>query len=158
MTTWTRPNTGLSQRWITPKWITALLGPFDLDPCEDVEQPWHHAKRWYTTNGLERPWRGRVWLNPPFGQETAQWIARLAEHGNGIALTFARTDTRWFHQWVFEHANGLLFLRGRPKFCRPDGTELGNSGGAIVLIAYGRQNVSALRRSKLPGVLITERE
>ncbi len=56
-----------SDDWITPQNILAALGPFDLDPCASITQPWPTAKRQYTIsdNGLMLPWDGRVWLNPP---------------------------------------------------------------------------------------------
>lgn len=76
----------------------------------------------------------------------------MAEHGNGIALTFARTDTQWFADLVFAHASGVLFLTGRPHFHHPDGSRAkGNSGGPICLIAYGNRNAGALAASELPG-------
>ena len=126
-----------STRWITPRSILDPLGVFDLDPCADVEQPWKTAEEMWTDGGLDREWFGRVWLNPPYGRETAAWLRKMAEHGDGIALVFARTDTRMFHESVFGRAKALCFFRGRPKFHRPDGSTLGNSGGALVLIGYG---------------------
>lgn len=62
-------------------------------------------------------------LRPPYGRATARWIARLAAHGNGCALVFARTDTRWWQESIFGRASALLFLRGRLRFRRPDGRE-----------------------------------
>lgn len=82
--------------------------------------------------------RDRIWCNPPFGSQTATWLARMAIHGNGIALTFARTETEMFQKWVWPFADAVMFLAKRPHFYRPDGTRAkGNSGGPICLIAYG---------------------
>ena len=128
--------------WITPKWLIDRLGPFDLDPCACVPQPWPCAERQYTfeDNGLLKPWQGVVYCNPPYGAKAAEWLSRLALHGNGIALVFARTETRAFFRSVWPHASALLFVKGRLTFCEPDGTTAKtghNSGGPSVLIAYG---------------------
>jgi hypothetical protein len=126
--------------WITPKWLIDRLGPFDLDPCECVPQPWPCAKRAYTEMGLVREWEGFVWCNPPYGRETGAWLNRMALHRNGMALVFARTDTKAFFDNVWPFASALLFIRGRLTFFRPDGSKPPgghNSGGPSVLIGYG---------------------
>ena len=82
-------------------------------------------------------------------------MARLAEHGDGIALLFARTETAMFHKHVWNKADALLFLKGRLHFHRPDGTRAsGNAGGPSVLIAYGTQNAAALKDSGLDGAFV----
>jgi hypothetical protein len=133
------------------------LGEFDLDPCAPVERPWPTAKMHYTilNDGLSQPWRGRVWLNPPYGREVGKWLRRLAEHGDGIALIFARTETLFFFDWVWSQADAALFLRGRIRFSNPDGSP-GNHSATFpsVLIAYGERNVKALEDSGIPGCLI----
>ena len=152
-----RPVAG-THVWLTPPGILAELGPFDLDPCAAPEpRPWPTADFHYTESedGLSRPWFGRVWMNPPFGSQTGVWLKRLADHGNGIALTFARTDTAMFQEQVFRRAGAILFLAGRPHFHLPDGSRAkGNSGGPICLIAYATENVWALSVSKIPGKLV----
>ncbi len=138
--------------WITPQWLIDRIGPFDLDPCESESQPWKCARigmRSSKHDGLLAPWHGMVFLNPPYGKATSAWLNRLAMHGNGIALVFARTETRMFFEYVWPHASCLLFLRGRLTFCYPDGSgsKAGhNSGGPSVLIGYGDD--AALRLSR----------
>lgn len=91
-------------------------------------------------NGLLSLWSGFVWMNPPYGSALVTWLNRLALHGNGIALVFARTETRAFHSNVWPFASAILFLKGRLTFHQPSGESapLGhNSGGPSVLIAYG---------------------
>jgi hypothetical protein len=85
--------------WLTPKYITDTLGPFDLDPCSPGDRrPWDTATYHLdeSDNGLAAPWFGKVWCNPPYGRETFKWLSKLADHGNGIALVFARTETAGF--------------------------------------------------------------
>jgi hypothetical protein len=140
--------------WLTPPHVLQALGPFDLDPCAPVSRPWPMAAHHYTAHddGLKRPWTGRVWLNPPYGRETARWMERLADHGNGVALIFARTETAIFHPWVWGHAAGLLFLKGRLHFHFTDGRRAAaNAGAPSVLVAYGEANARALAACSLPG-------
>ena len=142
--------------WLTPPYILKALGPFDLDPCSPIGRPWDTAAHHYTLmdNGLNKPWHGRIWLNPPYGNQTELWMARLAQHGDGIALIFARTETATFFPWVWEHAKAALFLKGRVRFWTKEGREGGSAGAPSVLIAYGDRNVTALRDSKLDGRLV----
>lgn len=139
--------------WLTPPEILAALGTFDLDPCAAPEpRPWATAARHIALpdDGLATEWHGRVWMNPPFGREAEKWMAKLAAHGDGIALIPARTETAMFYRWVWGAADAVLFLRGRPHFHRPDGSRAPfNSGAPICLVAYGLHNVSALVRSRL---------
>jgi hypothetical protein len=132
----------------------ALGISFDLDPCSPGPGivPWIPARTHYTVveNGLTQPWYGRVWLNPPYGPGIDRWLERFSEHRNGIALIFARTDTRWFHRYA-ACAEAVCFTRGRIPFISP-GTLTNTCGGpgcGSVLLAYGARCVSALRRSGL---------
>lgn len=151
-----RPIAGETDVWLTPPSLLAALGKFDLDPCAPAARPWDIACLHYTIHddGLTLPWRGRVWLNPPYGKQTGRWLARLAEHGNGIALIYARTETQWFFDHVWHAADALLFLRGRVRFCTPTGEARRNGTAPSVLVAYGRRNVWDLKQSRLDGNLI----
>src|SRR5690606_10176180 len=142
-----------SQEWYTPPEIFDALGlEFDLDPCSppDGPVPWVPAQRFYNIHddGLAQRWAGLVWMNPPYGTNTPKWMRKLAEHGNGIALVFARTDTQWFHDYVTQ-ANLVCFLRGRVRFIRPDGSRGGTPGAGSMLVAYGRVAARAVWRSGL---------
>jgi hypothetical protein len=140
--------------WLTPPYIKTPLGEFDLDPCAAIDQPWPTARHQYTKadNGLLKPWFGRVWLNPPYGAEAAHGLKRLAEHGNGVALIFARTETAMFFDYVWNAATAVLFLRGRVKFHFPDGRQCPtNAGAPSALIAYGDENAETIRKSGLDG-------
>lgn len=150
----TKPNNGQTNDWITPEWLVKALGKFDLDPCA-------HPGQWYKTakvmiapprDGLDPFWLGRVWLNPPYGQQIRKWMSRMADHRNGIALVPARTEVEsWFWPYVWNAADAVLFLKGRLYFHRPDGSTAGNAGHGSVLAAYGTRNVEALRKCGIPG-------
>jgi hypothetical protein len=151
---------GKSQNHITP--LVEIINPlggaqsFDLDPAGADPRPWDCAKVTWTSRGLERDWFGFVWLNPPFDvREVGEWIAKLAAHGNGIALLHARTEAGWFEP-IWERASGILFLSNRIKFCKPDGSEQPfNSGAPAILVAFGPEALARLRRCGIPGRLVT---
>lgn len=142
--------------WLTPPHILTALGPFDLDPCAAPEpRPWPTATEHWTELSLIRPWHGRVWLNPPYGPFAADFLDRLADHGNGIALIFARTDTDAFFRHVWGRADALLFLRGRLRFHAADGTVAeSGAGAASVLVAYGASNADCLATCGLAGQFV----
>lgn len=150
---------GKSQSWITPKHIIDALGPFDLDPCASDPQPWLIAKKNWTAEGLNRPWAGCVWLNPPFDRyQVGEWVHKLADHGNGIALLHARTEADWFLP-CWEKASAMLFLADRLYFHLPDGSRAkANLGAPAVLVAFGSDCAKRLWNSKLRGYLVDEWE
>jgi hypothetical protein len=104
-----------TDEWLTPPSIIRALGEFDLDPCSPITRPWPTAKNHYTINdnGLLLPWTGRVWMNPPYGNTMVNWLKKLANHGNGIALTFARTETVAFQEHVFPYCMVKVFYSQR---------------------------------------------
>jgi hypothetical protein len=142
--------------WLTPpKWI-ASLGLFDLDPCCPPHMPWYTATTMLTQrdDGLAVPWRGRVWLNPPYGQPSViePWMRKMAKHNHGIALLFARTDTACWHNYVFGVASAVRFVSGRPNFYLPTGERSkANCGAPVALIAYGVSDAMVLEQTAIPG-------
>lgn len=158
-----RTPTG-KEEWLTDPKIIRALGTFDLDPCAPVSRPWEMAQTHYTIldNGLTLPWRGRVWLNPPYGLKTRQWMQLLTAHQNGIALIYARTETKIFFPHVWNHADAVFFFAGRLLFYNADGTPCTNkktgkieyAGAPSCLIAYGKDNAEAIQKSGLKGKFV----
>lgn len=151
--------TMISDTWLTPPSLLAALGPFDLDPACPENMPWRTAARMLTKNddGLAAPWAGRVWLNPPYSREAVRWLRRLSDHGDGVALIFARTETAWFFETVWRSPSvaGVLFLEGRLHFHHLSGERASASAGApSALIAYGRRNAAALVDSGIAGCFL----
>lgn len=152
-----RKTTNSTDVWLTPKYIIDELGPFDLDPCSPQHPPWPIAKDWYSLennqDGLSLPWTGTVWLNPPYSN-WSPFVKKLSEHGNGIALIFAKTETKAFHEYIWGKADGLLFLKRRLKFHKPNGEQGQSATQPSVLIAYGESMAERLRHSKLSGFFV----
>lgn len=141
--------------WLTPLYITEDLGPFDTDPCAYPGWPTATNLIHLPTDGLLEEWKGRVWLNPPYGNELWEWLDKLSKHGKGTALIFARTETKGFVEQVWDKADALLFLHGRLHFYYPDGSPAkANSGAPSVLVAYGEEDSHRLMMSSLPGTYI----
>jgi phage N-6-adenine-methyltransferase len=148
---------GGADEWLTPPDLIDALGFFDLDPCAPIERVWSTANKHYTIedDGLRQEWHGRVWLNPPYSQ-AARWLHRLAEHGHGTALIFARTETRLWFDHVWPRATGLLFLRGRLHFHYASGKRAdANSGAPSVLVAYGERDAAVLASEPWPGKYVS---
>lgn len=147
-----------TDEWLTPLEVLEPLGMFDLDPCAPLDDPHRCAGVGYTqeTDGLGADWMGRVWLNPPYS-DIEPWMARMAGHGHGIALVFARTETRWWQTHVWPHATAVLFLAGRLSFIEGATGRAGghNAGGPSALIAYTPDDADVLASSGLPGALTT---
>lgn len=144
-------NEKTTDTWLTPLDLIRPLGEFDLDPCAYPDHP--TAKSLLCLpfdDGLTAEWTGRVWLNPPYGGECASWMERLADHGCGTALVFARTETKWF-QNIIARASAALFPKGRIHFLKPDGTYGAGSSAPSVFIAFGDDDATKLLFSGIPG-------
>ena len=147
----------LNDTWLTPPDLLAKLGPFDLDPCCPPEMPWRTAAVMLTPaeDGLSQPWEGRTFCNPPYSSQAVKWLRKLADHGCGTALTFARTETEWFAETIWERATAVLFIYGRLYFHHHDGRRASaNSGAPSVLAAYGQSDADLLLRSGIEGMFL----
>lgn len=138
-----KPNKGLTDTWLTPTWLLDRLGEFDLDPCPPNG-----------TDGLTMEWFGRVWLNPPYSKNSL-FMEKMANHKNGLAIVFARTETKWFQKWVFPYAHSILFFNRRIKFLKEDGSlPKGTAGAPSVLISYTHFDTGILEKCQDLGFLI----
>jgi phage N-6-adenine-methyltransferase len=128
--------------WFTPApWVEKAreaLGGIDLDPASHaLAQETVRAKAFFTAadNGLERPWAGRVWLNPPYSRALlSPFVDKLVgEYTRGtveqaILLTHNYTDTEWFHA-AAGAASVICFPRGRIHFLAPSGEDCSPTQG-----------------------------
>lgn len=137
--------TSKTDEWATPIKFYEELDKefhFDLDPCATHEN--HKCKRYFTKeeDGLKQSWRyRRVFMNPPYGREIGKWVEKaysesLINNTFIVALLPARTDTKWFHQWIYKKGNTeIRFIKGRLKF--NDGKQ--SAPFPSMLVIFGRK-------------------
>lgn len=124
-----------SMEWRTPDALFVELNEefcFTLDPASTDENA--KCKLHFTVddNGLEQSWGGnRVFCNPPYGRAIGSWVRKGYEESRKkntivVMLIPARTDTSYFHEYIFGKADEVRFLRGRIKFL----DQAGNSSDA----------------------------
>jgi phage N-6-adenine-methyltransferase len=118
--------------WYTPsKYIElarSVLGTIDLDPASNRHaQKTVKAEKYYTIerSGLEKPWSGCVWMNPPYSNPEIQLFTDkvLSEFkskniSSAIVLTNNSGDTAWHHS-LGEACSAMCIMRGRIKFESP---------------------------------------
>ena len=114
-----------TDNWSTPQDFFDKLNDefhFTLDVCADENN--HKCEHYYTKeiDGLSSPWIGTVWCNPPYGRKIGEWVRRAyisSQIGSAtvVMLLPARTDTRWFHDYIYNKSNTeIRFIKGRLKF------------------------------------------
>ena len=121
-----------SDEWTTPDDLFRELDEefhFDVDAAATADNT--KCGVWFT-DSLTHDWPvATYWLNPPYSRckEFLTHAARQASLGSTVVcLVPARTDTRWFHDHVYNKPNvEVRFLKGRLKFSRPNGTPIRTS-------------------------------
>ncbi len=122
--------TSNTDEWETPQWLFDELNEefgFVLDVCATAEN--RKCQKYYDkkTDGLKQDWRGVCWMNPPYGREIGKWVQKAYEESLKDAMVVcllpARTDTRWFHSFIWDEDKHqprqnvkVRFLKGRLKF------------------------------------------
>ena len=144
-----------SVEWYTPPAIFDALGlVFDLDPCSPgAGLSFVPALRHLTVedDGLATDWPtgDLAFVNPPYGPETGRWMRKLADHGEGIALVFARTDVAWSHE-VADRLSLICFVSGRIRFFKGNTVDRpGTPGAGSMLLAFGERASAAVVASGL---------
>lgn len=109
-----------TDEWSTPQDVFDKLNgefSFTLDPCANDTN--HKCKKYFTKteNGLLQNWDDEiVFCNPPYGREIGKWVKKAAESKATVVMLLpARTDTKWFHDYIYEKAE-IRFIKGRLKF------------------------------------------
>lgn len=114
-----------SDEWETPQDLFDSLNKefhFTLDPASRDYN--HKCAKYYTEkeDGLSKDWTGEtVFCNPPYGRSIGKWVEKCykehTEHGVTVVMLIpARTDTSWFHEYIYNRASEIRFVRGRLKF------------------------------------------
>lgn len=111
--------------WSTPQEFFETLDKefnFDLDPCSTHENAKCEKHFTREENGLAQSWEGyTVFCNPPYGRELRAWVEKAynesrKENTRVVMLIPARTDTTYFHDFIYHKAKEIRFIRGRLKF------------------------------------------
>lgn len=111
--------------WSTPQDLYDELDNefgFTLDPCADEYN--HKCNKYFTEedDGLLQDWGGEiVFCNPPYGKAIKDWVRKAYIEGckpntTVVLLIPARTDTQYFHDYVYHEAKEIRFIKGRLKF------------------------------------------
>lgn len=134
--------TSVTDEWATPQALYDELDRefhFTLDPCASADN--HKCEKWYSKSddGLSKSWSGEtVFCNPPYGREIQKWVAKCAAENEGgvvcVMLIPARTDTRWFHEYIYNKAE-VRFIKGRLKF----GDAKENAPFPSMIVVFGRR-------------------
>lgn len=122
-------NSGYNEWYTPPEYIAlarVVMGDIDCDPASsDIANETVRARTYYTaeTNGLDKEWRGNVWMNPPYVsalivQFVDKFIEQLDNINQAIVLVNNATETEWFHKLV-SRAAAVCFPRGRIRFYIP---------------------------------------
>jgi phage N-6-adenine-methyltransferase len=122
-------NAGLfssnTPEWATPRAFFDALDAefhFTLDPCATPENA--KCARYFTReqDGLAQDWGGqKVFCNPPYGRAIKDWVRKCWEESRKpdtlcVMLIPARTDTAYFHDYIYKKAREIRFIRGRLHF------------------------------------------
>ena len=142
-------GTGNSEWYTPPEYIDLarqVLGDIDLDPAScELAQRTVKARNFYTKadNGLTKPWYGRVWLNPPYGNpDMSLFVDKLLEERNAkrvkaaILLSHNFTDTRWFQKAAML-CQAVCFTRGRIGFINQKGEPCASPANGQTFTYFG---------------------
>lgn len=121
--------------WVTPpEFFDPLNSEFNLQidsaaSADNAMLPIFWDKE---ADAFKQDWTGkRIWCNPPYGKAHVtppgiyKWVERCATGGASIvvALLPARTDTAWFHKFIYQKPNvEIRFVARRIKFSGCKGT------------------------------------
>jgi ParB family chromosome partitioning protein len=149
-------NSGNNEWYTPPEYIAAaasVMGGIDLDPAScEIANSTVGAATFYTAevNGLEQPWGGRVWMNPPYAQPLishfSEAVAAKYEAGEieqACVLVNNGTETGWF-QRMLTAADAVCFPKSRIKFLAPDGTPSGAPLQGQAVIYFGPRSGKVL--------------
>ncbi|AJE12597.1 DNA N-6-adenine-methyltransferase [Clostridium botulinum] len=111
--------------WATPQDFFDKLNKefnFDLDPCATHENA--KCSKYFTKeiDGLKQDWQGyKVFCNPPYGRVLKDWVKKCYEESlkpntTVVMLIPARTDTKYFHEYIYHKVKEIRFVKGRLKF------------------------------------------
>ncbi|URZ15308.1 DNA N-6-adenine-methyltransferase [Clostridium felsineum] len=111
--------------WTTPQDFFNKLDRefhFNLDPCSTHENAKCRKHFTIKEDGLKQKWGGNtVFCNPPYGRNLKYWVKKAYEESKKenttvVMLIPVRTDTIYFHSYIYHKAKEIRFIKGRLKF------------------------------------------
>ena len=117
-------NISIQDEWVTPKaLLCSAIIKFDILPFLDVACTEKNAQfSAYITkedNALLHEWKTDFYANPPYSKVYDFMKKAYESHKKynvtGLILVYAKTDTRWWHEFVEDKAE-VHFIKGRVKF------------------------------------------
>lgn len=152
-------------RYYARRWAD---GGFDLDAA--ASDALHVCPVYYTVldDGLSLPWRGRVWVNPPYGRVEELWVAKavrevLAGRADLVVMLLpAKTGKVWFQRYVMGRKGGaprgelrlrypcadVDFVKGRVRYVKPDGSPGDVAGFPSVALLFEAWTLGAPARRR----------
>ena len=111
--------------WATPQDFYDKLNDefkFTLDPCALKNNA--KCDKYFTPedDGLTKDWAGNiVFCNPPYGRDISKWVEKCYNESKKPNITVvllipARTDTIYFHKFIYKKVKDIRFIKGRLKF------------------------------------------
>ncbi len=163
-----------TDQWLTPAPVIAMArralgGSITTDPASCVQaNSWIQAETWYSIDfdglHIDHPWRGTVWLNPPYGRgdhSAGAFAGRLVAELKTGAVTAAITclnvnsiGSLWFGS-VWDHAAVHLIWRGRIDFVKSAGEDDSSPSKGTILSYFGPDPAAFCREFGQSGVLIS---
>lgn len=135
-----------NDNWQTPATTWETINRFDeidTDPCAGCEMTGEKTHIGSSENirpprnGLDNPWPGVVFMNPPFSQKK-KWLKKaVAEVNSGAATTVYAvtpdsTDVMsWWHKYIAAEAICSFFPYGRIEYVNPDDDADSTSGASF---------------------------
>jgi len=135
-----------SNDYLTDPELIKLLGPFDCDVATPETMPWPTAKKMIAPreDGLAAPWKGRVFMNPPY-RGVCAWAKKFIEHGNGIALLNGRSTETRATQGILAACHSLWLPEGRLTFFKTTGKPWEQKWFSSLLIGMRAKDATKLR-------------
>ncbi len=143
----------INDNWETPPEVFARYGAphrLSLDVCAEASSSKCPEYFSPALDGLTQNWSGRVWMNPPCSNLRA-WVAKAFRSRNHceciVCLLPARTDTKWFHSYVYRRA-AIRFIKGRISFVY-QGDTFNRSSFPLMIVTYRPDNCVSHLQTKL---------
>jgi len=149
------------QTWCTPQELYDKLNKefhFTLDAAASDANA--KCNNYYTeeNSGLDKSWAGQtVFCNPPYGREISLWVKKAYEEYRDhkvktVMLIPARTDTSYWHEYIFPHAQ-IYFVPGRLKFTNQNGITKYSAPFPSAIIVFDPYNVSLMPFTDIRDIL-----